>query len=185
MRGPISTLATGRIVATNVSCCGTCVCRLQGINTRWLDLQGKWFVGWVHGADKHAGHLTRDNIVGHTKADSLIGVIWHKAQKIVVDAEKIFAMLPRVFEATGCDLRELAATYPTGRDERVDRRNDALSVAPCCIVPLIGLAVIVQLLLVAVPLIRLNGKAVGRVGCTLVVTVNLQMVSLWRNMAST
>jgi hypothetical protein len=100
----------------------------------------------------------------------------------VVDAEEVGAVGEGVVETLGGDLGELAGADPARGDEGVDRRDVNLPVGPSRRVAAgETLAIVEEALLVAVPLVRLDGEGVGRVGRPLVVAMDLE-VSGWQEM---
>lgn len=92
----------------------------------------------------------------------------------MVDVVEVGAVLPRVFEARGGDLGELAGAGPARGGEGVGLGGVALPVSGRGSVGTPErLAVEVEALVVAVPRVRLNGEAVGCVGRALVVALDL------------
>lgn len=144
----------------------------------YLNVQGEVLCGIPHAIDDHARDLARNDIVGNPVRDLVlvVGVVpaRQEAEKVMVDAVQIRAVLPRVVEAAGGDLRELAAADPARRHEGIHGGDVSLPVAPGGVVAVERLAVEVQALVVAVPLVRLDGEGVVRVGRALVMAMDLQ-----------
>lgn len=132
-----------------------------------------------HAAYDHAGDLVRDDIVRHAVPDPLarpaVAPARQEAQHLPVHAVQVRPVLVRVLQAALGDLRELAAAGPAAGHEGVDFAGDALAVHPGGGGGAReGLAVGVQPLAVAVPLVGLHGEGVGGVRGALVMAMDLK-----------
>ena len=75
---------------------------------------------WVHSHDELTGHLRSDYVVGNAVGDlATIKRRGDEIEKRVVDSEKIFSVLERVFETAFGDLRKLAGPIEPGRGEGI------------------------------------------------------------------
>lgn len=88
-----------------------------------LNLHGDGLICVPHALDDHAGNLTGDNVIGHTVLDlgrPILMLSGQELEQAMVHPVKVCTVLPRVIQAAGRDLGELAAADPSRRDEGVD-----------------------------------------------------------------